>query len=208
MGTAFVERRCRAAASMPRTVGKSIRQSYTGAMNLARLLVLGLAICLPVVCSAQWRWIDKNGRAVFSDQPPPSDIPAASILGKPGSKGRAAAPAEAASAAAKPASAAQAAKPAASAVKLSGKDKELQDKKKQAEAAEAEKRKAQEAEIEAVRAGNCARAKRSKASFDSGARIARTNDKGEREYLDDATRAAEAKRLEAIIGKDCKPAGG
>jgi hypothetical protein len=33
------------------------------------------------------------------------------------------------------------------------------------------------------------------------------NSKGEREYLDDATRAVETKRLEGIIATDCKPAG-
>jgi hypothetical protein len=90
--------------------------------------------------------------------------------------------------------------------KLSGKDKELQDKKKLAEAAEAEKKKAQEEELAKMRADNCERAKRSKASFDSGVRISRTNAKGEREFLDDAQRAAETKRLEKLIANDCKPA--
>jgi hypothetical protein len=39
-------------------------------------------------------------------------------------------------------------------------------------------------------------------------RVARMNDKGEREYMDDAARAAETKRLEGIIASDCKAAGG
>jgi type IV secretory pathway VirB10-like protein len=183
-----------------------VLQSYTGVMNLRRVLLLGLAICLPAVCSAQWRWVDKNGRTVFSDQPPPPDIPAANVMGQP--KGS-----SPANAVARPALAASAAAPVQppklpeSAGRLAGKDKDLQDKKKQLEAAEEEKRKAQEEEIARLRADNCARAKRAKAGFDSGARIARTNDKGEREYLDDAQRAAEAKRLEGVIAKDCKPAG-
>ena len=104
------------------------------------------------------------------------------------------------------AAAAETATPAASVPKVSGKDKELQEKKKLADAAEAEKKKAQEEEYAKMRADNCERAKRSKANFDSGVRISTTNAKGEREILDDAQRAAEAKRLEKIIASDCKPA--
>ena len=84
-----------------------------------------------------------------------------------------------------------------------GKDKALEDKRKQAEAAEAEKRKAEEAKVAAVKSDNCSRARKSKASFDSGMRISQTNAKGEREILDDNQRAAEVKRLDAVIARDC-----
>lgn len=178
-------------------------------MNLLRATVLCLAVCVPVAAGAQWRWLDKNGRTVFSDQPPPQDIPVANIVKQPRDTARNAAASEPAAAASSAESAvATAPKPPASAAKLSGRDKDLLEKKKQADAAEAEKRNAQEQELAKVRAENCARAKRSKATFDSGARIARTNDKGEREYLDDASRSVEAKRLEGVIASDCKPAGG
>lgn len=168
-------------------------------MKLLRVTVLGLACALPTLAFAQWQWIDKGGRKVFSDQSPPPDIPAKNIIKQPGVRSPAAAT--------EPIAAAQPVKPAAAAPRLSGKDKELQEKKKQAEAAEAEKKKAHEEQVAKVRADNCERAKRSKASFDSGARIARTNAKGEREYVDDASRASETKRLEVIIASDCNPAG-
>lgn len=170
-------------------------------MNLLRVTVIGLACALPAISFAQWQWIDNNGRKVFSDQSPPADIPARNILKQPGVKG-AAAPEPVAAAASQPAKAAALPSP-----KLSGKDKQLEDKKKQAEAAEAEKKKALEEQAATMRAENCQRAKRSKAMFDSGTRIARMNDKGEREILDDAARAAETRRLEGIIASDCKPAG-
>ena len=102
---------------------------------------------------------------------------------------------------------AEPAKAQASAPKVTGKDKQLEEKKKQAETAEAEKKKAEEEKVAKVRADNCARAKRAKADMDSGVRIARTNDKGEREVMDDAARAVESKRLEGIVASDCKPAG-
>jgi hypothetical protein len=171
-------------------------------MNFLRVTVLGLACALPAISIAQWQWIDNNGRKVFSDQSPPPGIPAKNIIKQPGMKS-AAAPEPVVAA-----SASQTAKPSAlPSPKLSGKDKQLEDKKKQAEAAEAEKKKALEEQVATARAENCQRAKRSKAMFESGTRIARMNDKGEREFLDDAARAAETKRLEGIIANDCKPAG-
>ncbi|MDB5872509.1 MAG: hypothetical protein JWQ07_1951 [Ramlibacter sp.] len=174
---------------------------YTGAMKSLRAILIGLAFAVPALCFAQWQWLDKDGRKVFSDQPPPSDVPAKNILRQPGAKGRSVAVAEpAASAPALPA------KPVAAAPKLSGKDKELEDKRKLAEASEADKRKVQEEEVAKVKADNCERAKRSKASFDSGVRISQVNAKGENEVMDDASRATETKRLEKIIASDCKVA--
>jgi transcriptional regulator of acetoin/glycerol metabolism len=167
-------------------------------MSPSRVLVLALAALLPVLCSAQWRWVDKSGRTVFSDQPPPPDVPAANIVKRPGNTRAAAEPAAPASQAAAPLHA------ASSAVKPTGKDKELEQKKKQAEAAEEEKKKAYEQEVARVQAANCKRAQLGKATLDSGVRVARTNEKGEREFLDDEQRAAEIRRLEQVIATDCK----
>ncbi|MBA3772786.1 MAG: DUF4124 domain-containing protein [Ramlibacter sp.] len=172
-------------------------------MKLLRLTLIGLACALPAICLAQWQWVDKDGRKVYSDQAPPAGTPAKNILRQPGVRGTPVS-AEVPETAKVPASAPA----AASAPKLSGKDKQLEDKKKQAEAAEAEKKKADEEQLARARADNCARARRAKTGIDSGVRIARTNDKGEREIMDDAARAAEAKRLDAVIAVDCKQAGG
>jgi len=173
-------------------------------MKLLRVTLLGLALAAPALCLAQWQWIDKDGRKVYSDQPPSVDVPANKILKAPIGKGgrpvAASEPAPAVAAASAPA------KPAASAPKLTGKDKELEEKKKLADAAAAEKKRAQEEEVAKARSENCERAKRAKATFDSGQRIAQLNAKGEREFMDDAARMVETKRLEGIIAKDCKPA--
>jgi hypothetical protein len=167
-------------------------------MKLLRLTLLGLACTMPAICLAQWQWIDNDGRKVYSDRSPPANIPANKILRQPGLKDTPAA----AEAAAEPA------KVQASAPKIAGKDKQLEEKKKQADAAAAEKKQAEEEQMAKARADNCARAKRAKAGFDSGVRMARTNDKGEREIMDDAARATESKRLDAVISSDCKAAGG
>ena len=165
-------------------------------MKAARITLLALACALPLAASAQWTWLDKSGRKVFSDQPPPPDVAPDRVLKQPGLRGGAAA-VPTVSAAAPAAAPASLAKPA-------GKDKDLEDRKKQAEAVEADKKKAEEAKVAAARAENCSRAKTSRANYASGVRLSRMNDKGEREILDDNQRAAEMKVLDQVIARDCQ----
>lgn len=167
-------------------------------MKIKSWLILTLLSALSVAVTAQWQWTDPNGRRVFSDRPPPPEIPAGNILKQP--MGRAVTAQPAASAASAPSSAAS----VAAAPRLSGKDKALEEKKKQAEAAEAERKKAEEEKFQKTRADNCSRARQVKASFDSGARIATVDAKGERVILDEGARAAETKRLQDVIQSECK----
>ncbi|MGH8036033.1 MAG: hypothetical protein ACREO9_12465, partial [Lysobacterales bacterium] len=88
--------------------------------------------------------------------------------------------------------------------KLSGKDAQLEAKKKQAEEEEAAKKKAEDEKVAKAKAENCERAKRGLSGFESGVRVSTTNAKGEREIMDDKTRAAETKRLQDIVAADCK----
>jgi len=171
-------------------------------MKVAHALLLGLTLTAAIAAQAQYQWVDKDGRRVFSDRPPPADIPAKNVLTQPrGARAPQAAPvAGPAASASEPASAAAAApRPPAGGV-----DKVLEEKKKQNEAAEAARKKADEERAAASRAENCKRAMSAKATLESGMRMARVNDKGEREVLDDAQRAAELKRVNAIIASDCK----
>jgi len=165
-------------------------------MNHIQKFLMGAVCLLSMAASAQWQWIDKDGRKVFSDRAPPVDVLDKNILKRPA--GRTTASVAAASV---PASAPL---EAASAPKLSGVDKELAEKKKKAEEAEAAKRKADEEKVVKAKVENCARAKQAKSNFDSGVRIARNNAKGEREVMDDAARSAEVKRIQAVIDADCK----
>jgi hypothetical protein len=165
-------------------------------MNTLRTTLLLVMFLAVPAAFAQWQWIDSSGRKVFSDQAPPPSVPANKILKRAGNR-----PAEPEPVAAAPAPAASA---AASMPKLSGKDKELEEKKKQAAAADADKKKAQEEELAKARAESCERTKRAKATLDSGIRVVTTNNKGEREFMDDNARATEAKRLEGIIARDCR----
>ena len=174
-------------------------------------LFLALAICLCcATVQAQWQWLDKDGRKVFSDRAPPPDVPAKNILKQPGAPRLAMAPIAAASdAPARGASAAAGARAEEgqdlAAPKLSGVDKELADRKKQAEAAAAVKVRAEDERAQKVKADNCERARANKALMESGVRVSQTtNAKGEREILDDAGRAAELKRIQTVMETNCK----
>ena len=168
-------------------------------MKAARIALVALACSVPLLASAQWQWLDSSGRKVFSDKSPPPEIPANRILKKPGGRGGRSVDVE------QPAPVAAAATSAAAPVpKPSGKDKALEEKKKQAEAAEAAKKKAEEEKLAAGRVENCNRAQTSKATLESGMRVSRVNTKGEREFVDDAQRAAEIKHLNEVIARDCK----
>ena len=182
-------------------------------------LMLALSMGLAATAHAQWGWTDKDGRRIFSDQGPSSDVPDKSIFKRPAGS-RAAAPAKATEttdiatagaatgtpATATPAGTAGAtgtagAKPA---LKISGKDPELEKKKKEAEAGEAAKKKAEADKIASQKAENCELAKRSKSNLGSGSRIGTVNAKGEREIMSDTDRAAETKRMDDIIASSCK----
>ena len=170
--------------------------------TLLAAIVTGL---FAVSASAQWLWIDKNGHKIFSDRSPPSDIQDKDILTRPPGAARAAAPKPAgADATANPAVAASAAVAKGSAPKLSGKDKELEAKKKQAETEEAAKKKAEEDKVAQAKADSCNRAKQNMSTLQSGVRISTVNAKGEKEIFDDAKRASETKRTQEIIDASCK----
>ena len=174
-------------------------------MKLLQTL-LGMALVgACVAASAQWQWIDKDGRKVFSDRAPPVDVLDKNIVKRPQSRGPSTPAAEAAATAG--AEAAQANPGAASPTvptKGGGVDKELEAKKKQATDAEIAKRKAEEERVTKAKIENCARAKQGKTAYDSGVRISRLNAAGEKEILDDAARAEELKRIQSVIAADCK----
>jgi hypothetical protein len=185
-------------------------QRYTREMDLklvSRALLLAVAgVSFAIPALAQWQWIDKDGRKVYSDRSPPADIQEKNILKRPAGARGAVAPVITDTAAAVPAAGASApaAKTNANAPKLSGKDAQLEARKKQAEEEEAAKKKAEEEKVAKAKADNCDRAKKAQASLQSGIRLSTTNAKGEREIMDDNARAAESKRLQGIVESECK----
>ncbi len=165
-----------------------------------------LAVALVVLAAtplvhAQWQWLDGQGKKVFSDVAPPPDVPEKNILRRPSAR-----PAPTQTIPAADAVAVEEAKPAAPVPAAnSGKDKELEARKKAAEEAELAKKKAAQAKLAKDRAENCERARNAKNVLNSGTRVATANAKGEREIMDDQRRAQEIRRLDDIIRQDCVP---
>jgi hypothetical protein len=162
---------------------------------LSALLLAGTALMLcSLPAHAQWKWRDARGQVHASDMPPPREVAEKDILQRPNSPNRR--PVAQPTVMAASAAAAPVLKPTA--------ETELDKKIKAAEREQAEKAKAEEARLAEARAENCKRARSHMATLESGIRIARTNDKGEREVLDDRQRADEMRRAREIIASDCR----
>lgn len=168
---------------------KSVRRFST------RAALFGVLCSAAVAASAQWSWIDKDGRKVFSDQPPPADIADKDITRRPG---------PGAAALSKSTASTAAGSHAAAAAKPAGTDRQLAEKIKQADLSETARKKAEQDRVAANKADNCSRARQTRATYDSGVTLVRINPQGEREVLDEAARNTETRRLDAIIASDCR----
>jgi Domain of unknown function (DUF4124) len=164
-------------------------------MRLLGLTCIGFSLLLAALpAQAQWKWKDSKGTIVVSDIPPPRDVPERDVLQKPEFVARR--PAPAAVATANPASAVPTDKPKV--------DPELEARRKRSEQEQADRHKADEVKVAAARADNCKRAREHLASLESGARLARTSESGEREIMDDKARADEMQRTRQIISSECR----
>lgn len=185
------------------TLSQGATDRYTFAMNLhlcfKSFVFTSATLMLALPAIAQWQWVDKDGRKVFSDQSPPSDVKDKDILKRPAGR---TAPAALVSTEPTPTAAPRAS--AASAPKLTAKDTELETKKKQAEKEEALQKKAEDDKQAKAKQDNCDRAKLALTTLQSGVRMAITNAAGEREVMDDAKRADETKRVKDAADTNCK----
>ena len=158
---------------------------------VSTLLCLGMATAQ----AANWKYRDAQGRIVVSDLPPPAGVQDKDILERPTTVVRRApaqAPAASAPANANPTAVAQ------------NTDPELDARRKKAATEQEQKQKVEQEKDAAQRAENCSRAKSHLSALNDGQRIARTNDKGEREILDDKGRAEEMQRARQVMSSDCK----
>lgn len=170
-------------------------------MRRIRTILICTVCLIGATAQAQWQWLDNSGRKVFSDQPPPIDIPVKNILKEPGK----AATTPTVSQAAPSATTAASGPATAPAVPvLSDGDKELLARKKKAEADAQAKVTAQADRLAQAKAANCEKARAKQTLMDSGVRVSITNANGEREILDDAMRASERKKILAVISANCQ----
>jgi hypothetical protein len=155
-------------------------------IRLVWLLVLALA---GAAHAQQFKWVDKDGKVRYGDTPPP------------GVKATRLAPPPAPAAGAAPA----ASKDAKGARKgpLTPAEQEQEFRKRKLEAQKAAQQTAQEEQERAAKRENCERAREMLTTLESGQRIARTDAKGERYYLEDAQIAQETVKARQAVQQWC-----
>ena len=143
---------------------------------MKRMIVVALALALAPFASAEmYKYVDKNGKTVYTDQPP-ADADAKRV-----------------SAPTAPASA-----PAKSYVERDkevekGREKSREQAKKSAETDKADQAKKQ----------RCEQARGNLQIYTDGGRIMKTNDKGERDYMSDEEIAAERAKTQKLVDEAC-----
>jgi len=155
---------------------------------MTRAIVFAAAMAFALAAGAQqYKWVDKDSKVRYGDAPPPG-VKATALKPPP------AAPA------------AKGAKDAKAAPQrpLTPAEQEAQYRKRQQEAEKEREKQAQAGQDADARKENCARAQDSLRTFESGERVARTDAKGERYFLDDSQRAAETAKARKMVADWCK----
>jgi len=151
-----------------------------------KLIVIALLLAVSSAGMAQmYKWRDASGRIQYSDTPPPAGAKEVQEMRKPQ---------------APPPSAAPAAKSVA--------DQDAAFRKRTAEREESRVKQAKAEEDEAIRLRNCEQARGQAAALQTGGRMARFNDKGERIAIDDNERERSIAEAQRAIEEWCNPKPG
>jgi hypothetical protein len=165
------------------------------------LLALAIAAFIATPAAAQWSWREDSGRVVYSDRPPPPNIKSSQILRQPppAVSATSSTPTSTATPAGEPSKPETA--PAAGPKTLA--EREMEFRKRQQERAAAEKKAEEEQQKTSAKAADCERTKGYLRALEEGQRISRTDSAGNREFLDDAQRAAETERARKSVQSLC-----
>jgi hypothetical protein len=157
---------------------------------MKRTLVLAVLLAAAAGASAQqYKWVDKNGRVQYGDMPPPG-VQAAPLRAPSGR-------------AAPPPAATEEAKDQAKKGPLTPAEQEAEFRKRRDETEQQRQKQAKAADEAAARKENCAVAQNQLRTMESGQRIARTDARGERYFLEDAQVAQEAAKARQAVQQWC-----
>ena len=146
------------------------------------IALTALTLCAAPAYAELYKWVDEQGKVHYSDQPASGKVKSEKkleIRNQP------------------------AAAPAASANK-SWQEKNLEYKKRQSSAADAEAKKQKEAQEAKAKIENCDKAKKNLKTLEDGVRIYSYNDKGERSSMDDAQRTKAMDDARKAASEWCK----
>ena len=147
---------------------------------MIRLILLGLALASAPIASAQlYKYVDKDGKTVYSDQPPVSgDSKRLRLESSPG--------------------------PAAPAPVKSALDKDKELEKGRKEARDQAKKGADSTKAAQAAEERCANARSNYAVFSDGTRMMKRLPSGERVFLEEAEIAQERAKAKADMDEACK----
>jgi hypothetical protein len=160
-------------------------------LRIVSSIVLVLLATTSAYCEV-YKWIDPDGTVQYSDQAPPGAVQEQTLGIKSGTSSSAA-----------PATEKAPPKPAGPKTYI---EQDAEFRKRQIEA-EQKRAKEEKALADAKeREQNCERARASLRALQSGVRTTRTNEKGEREFLDDNQRQQEIAAAQKATDSWCNPA--
>lgn len=164
-------------------------------MRLVRiLLALGVAgvVAAPSAAQQLYKYTGPDGKVVYTDRPPAEGAKAEKITGR------------ASTVSPGPSAAAAASDAAKSGAPKSVAEQEQDFRKRRLEAEEKANKDAKLAEDKRAQEASCAAARRQLSGLQSGARVARINEQGEREFLEDNGVQQEIQRMQGEIARACK----
>jgi hypothetical protein len=156
-------------------------------MRTRTLVLLALFLAAAGASAQTYKWVDRNGRLQYGDTPPPG-VNATALRG-PSSRPAAEPEPEA--------------KPETKKGPLTPAEQEAEFRKRKEEAEKGRQKQAQATEEAAAKKENCAMAQNQVRTLESGQRIARTDAKGERYFLDEAQVAQEAAKARQAVQQWC-----
>lgn len=130
-----------------------------------------------------YRWVDAQGSVHYTDEPPPAGAKSSKTFTPP---------------AASPAAGVEPAK------SKSWQEKEIEFQKRKADKAESEEKKAKEEADARAKKDNCEQSRKRLQALESGQRFVNTNEKGEREVMEDAARQKALADARKAVADWCK----
>ena|SRR5947209_4663742 len=143
---------------------------------MKRMIVAVVALAVVPLASADlYKYVDKNGKTVYSDQPP-VDVDSKRLSGP-------------------------SAPPSAAPKSYVERDKEIE--KGREKSREQAKKTAEAEKVDQAKKQRCEQARGNLQIYTEGGRILKTNEKGERDYLSDEEIAAERAKSQKLVDEAC-----
>jgi hypothetical protein len=158
---------------------------------MKRLVTLALLLVALPASAVLYKWVDKDGKVHYSDQPPPESARKSGVVDAPAPR------------VSSPAPSGDAASQAPGGPK-SAAEQEMEFRKRRLEAAEADAKRQQETKAAEEKQRNCTLAKNRLAALETGGRITRYGPDGETVFLSDAEIARELGEARKVADSWCK----